>query len=155
MTFSRVCVCVCVCVCAFLYLCFKPTVLSRCVVFRQCNCQDVSSFGMGYCVFCVCVCVCVCVFKAVRKTNGEICKGPEETLNRWQEHFNSLLNNISSDVSQEVLNDVPQLPLREELDLPPSEEEVPEALNSISGNKSGGKNGAQPEMLKCCGGGLS
>ena len=43
--------------------------------------------------------------KAVRKTNGEICKGPEETLNRWQEHFNSLLN-ISSDVSQEVLNDI-------------------------------------------------
>ena len=61
--------------------------------------------------------------KAVRKTNCEICKGPEETLNRWQEHFNSLLN-ISSDVSQEVLDDVPQLPLREELDLPPSEEEV-------------------------------
>ena len=54
--------------------------------------------------------------KAVRKTHGEFCKGPEETLNGWQEHFNSLLN-ISSDVSQEVLDDVLQLPLREELDL--------------------------------------
>ena len=91
--------------------------------------------------------------KAVRKTSGEICKGPEETLNRWQEHFNSLLN-ISSDVPQEVLGDIPQLPLREELDLPPSEEEVLESLNSISWNKSGGKNGVLPEMLKCCGEGL-
>ena len=55
-------VCVCVCVCTFLYLCFRPTVLSRCVVFRQCNCQDVSSFGRDYCVcLCVFVCVCVCV----------------------------------------------------------------------------------------------
>ena len=83
--------------------------------------------------------------KAVRKTNGEICNGPEETLNRWQEHFNSLFN-ISSDVSQEVLDDVSQLPLRED--------GVLEALNSISGNKDGGKNRVLPEMLKCCGEGL-
>ena len=91
--------------------------------------------------------------KAGKRTNGEICKGPEEILNCWQEHFNFLFN-ISSDVSQEVLDNVMQLPLREELDLPPSEEEVLDSLNSISGNKSGGKNGVQSEMLKCCGGGL-
>ena len=90
------------------------------------------------------------ILMAVRKTNGEICKEPEETLNRWQEHFNTLLN-ISSDVPQEVLDDIPQLPLRKELDLPPSKEEVLDALSSIKGNKSGGKNGILPEMLKCCG----
>ena len=86
---------------------------------------------------------------AVRKINGEMCKGPEETLNHWKEHLISLLN-ISSDVSEEVLDDVPQLPL----DLPPSEEEILEALNSFSGNKSGDKNGVLPEMLKCCGEGI-
>ena len=48
-------------------------------------------------------------------------------------------------------DDVSQPPLREELDLPSSEEEVLEALNSISGNKSGGKNGVLSEMLKCYG----
>ena len=55
--------------------------LSRCVIFRQCNCQDVLSFGnvtvkmcclsaiqLSRCVIfwqgllCVCVCVCVCTF---------------------------------------------------------------------------------------------
>ena len=62
------------------------------------------------------------ILMAVRKTKL-ICKEPEETLNRWQEHFNMLLN-ISSDVPQEVLDDILQLPLLKELDLPPSEEEV-------------------------------
>ena len=54
-------------------------------------------------------------------------------------------------MSQEVLDDILQLPLHEKLDLPPSEEEVLESLSSIRGNKSGGKNGVLPEMLKCCG----
>ena len=54
--------CVCayiLCVFLFLFIC-ALNALSRCVVFRQCTCQDVSSFGRGLCV-CVCVCVlCVC-----------------------------------------------------------------------------------------------
>ena len=58
----------CVCVCLLHYLCPKCIVkmcrlsimhLSRCVVFRQCTCQDVSSLGRGPCV---CVCACVCSF---------------------------------------------------------------------------------------------
>ena len=61
--------------------------------------------------------------KTVRKTNDEMYKEPAaeefETLNGRQEHFNSSLN-ISSDVSQEVLDDILHLPLCEELDLHPS-----------------------------------
>ena len=41
-----VCVCVCVCV---------TSLLSRCFVFGQLTCQDVSSLGRGV-TFCVCVC---------------------------------------------------------------------------------------------------
>ena len=66
---STVCVCVCVlrcvifgqgpCVCV---LCISAlNALSRCVVFWQCTCQDVSSLGRGPCV-CVHLCVCVLSF---------------------------------------------------------------------------------------------
>ena len=41
-----------VCVCAF-FIISALNALSRCVVFRQCTCQDVSSLGKGLCV-CVC-----------------------------------------------------------------------------------------------------
>ena len=41
--------CMCACVCVL-------SALSRCVFFRQCTCQDVSSLGRGPCV-CVCVCL--------------------------------------------------------------------------------------------------
>ena len=36
------------------------SLLSRCFVFGQLTCQDVSSLGRGV-TLCVCVCVCVCV----------------------------------------------------------------------------------------------
>ena len=42
------------CVCVF-FIIDVLNALSRCVVFRQCTCQDVSSMGKG-------PCVCVCVF---------------------------------------------------------------------------------------------
>ena len=61
-----------------------------------------------------------CDSKAVRKTIGEICKGPEETLNHWQENYNSLLNITSNVLSQEVLDDVPQLPLQGDVEGSPS-----------------------------------
>ena len=47
-----------VCVCVFIICALNA--LSRCVVFRQCTCQDVSSLGRGPCV-CVHVCVCACL----------------------------------------------------------------------------------------------
>ena len=48
-----------VCVCVFFLFISAINALSRCVVFRQCTCQDLSSLGSGPCV---CVRACVCVF---------------------------------------------------------------------------------------------
>ena len=57
-------------------------------------------------------------------------------------------------VRESVLDSVRQFPVRDELDLPPSEEEVLGALNAVRGNKAGGKNGILPELVKCCGANL-
>ncbi len=92
--------------------------------------------------------------KVIRKSNGEVCVGPEESLSRWQEHFNTVLN-VHSSFTESVLYSVRQCPVRDELDLPPSEEEVLGALDAVRGNKAGGKNGILPELVKCCGANLS
>ena len=91
--------------------------------------------------------------KVIRKSNGEVCVGPEESLSRWQEHFHTVLN-VRSSFTESVLDSVRQRPVRDELDLPPSEEEVLGALNAVRGNKARGKNGILPELVKCCGANL-
>ena len=91
--------------------------------------------------------------KVIRKLNGEVCVGPEESLSRWQEHFHTVLN-VRSSFTESVLDSVRQCPVRDELDLPPSEEEVLGAVSAIRGNKAGGKNGILPELVKCCGANL-
>ena len=74
----------------------------------------------------------------IKKINGEVCVGPVESLNHWHKHFNTVLN-VRSCFSDHVLDDVGQYPIWGELDLPPSEEEVLDALSSIRGSKVGGK----------------
>ena len=83
--------------------------------------------------------------KVIRKSNGEVCVGPEESLSRWQEHFHTVLN-VRSSFTESVLDSVRQCPVRDELDIPPSEEEVLGALSAVRGNKAGGKNGILPEF---------
>ena len=53
-------VCVCACVCVLFLFISALNALSRGVVFRQCTCQDVSSFGRGSSA---CVCVFLCYTK--------------------------------------------------------------------------------------------
>ena len=41
--------------------------------------------------------------------------------------------------------------VREELGMPPSEDEFIATMSSLRGGKAGGNHGVLPEMLKCCG----
>ena len=63
----------CVHVCVFYLFISALNALSRCVVFRQCTCQDVSSLGRGPCV-CVHVCVCVLPFYFCPKCIVKMCR---------------------------------------------------------------------------------
>ena len=60
---------------------------------------------------------------AVKKRDGELCVGLEETLCRWREHFEGALNVISSS-EQTALDNVEQLLLRSELAEPPNQDEI-------------------------------
>ena len=53
-----------------------------------------------------------------------------------------------------AINEVEQHEERTELAVPPTEEEVMEAIGKLKGGKAGGRNGILPEMVKSCGGQL-
>ena len=81
--------------------------------------------------------------KSVRRIDGQLCCGPVETLERWHEHFRSVLN-VSSVFCDTTIDLMPVLPLRESMGSPPSSEEIWEA------GRATGKNSLLPELLKCC-----
>ena len=70
-------------------------------------------------------------------------------LTCWQEHFCQVLN-VQSRFSEDAVSFVQSMAIREELGMPPSEDEITVAVSSLKGGKSGGKNAVLPEMLECC-----
>ena len=87
---------------------------------------------------------------AIRKDNGELTQGPSEVLDRWYQHFDTLLN-VESEYSEEVLEGTTVLPPFTDLDNAPSEEELENALSKLKNGKAGGKNGILPELVRCGG----
>ena len=66
---------------------------------------------------------------------------------RWREHFSQLLNRPSS-VDQSALDQVPQQQAIEELDNPPSMDEMKKAIKQMSCGKASGKDGIPAEVYK-------
>lgn len=56
--------------------------------------------------------------------------------------------NIMCIFDKNVIEAVKQRPVCEDLDLPPSKEEVQKALDAYKCGKKGGKNGLTPELVK-------
>ena len=71
-------------------------------------------------------------------------------LERWTEHFSSLLNRPSS-VSQVALSQIPQNPVITDLDEPPSLDEVQKAINQTSSGRASGKDSIPAEIYKAAG----
>ena len=69
-----------------------------------------------------------------------------EILARWAEHFKGVLNQ-NSDVDWEVLNSLPQQPMRAELSTVPSQSEVLKAIKQLSMNKAPGDDGIPGEIF--------
>ena len=77
----------------------------------------------------------------VRSEDGaDLITKKSEILQRWAEHYRTLLN-CQRDVDMEVLQDFPRLETVHELDQPPTEREVGEALDSLKPGKSPGPDG--------------
>ena len=83
---------------------------------------------------------------AVLKVDGEVTKTPEETKQRWYEHFNSILN-IHSHFHQEVIDDIPSYPTMHDLDDPPTQGELVSALGKLKKGKVGGETEIVAELI--------
>ena len=86
----------------------------------------------------------------VWKEDGSLTQGNEEVVKRWRQHFLKVLN-VPSEYREQAINDLPLLPPIWELDSPPTDEELLQALSKLKKGKAGGKSGILPELILCGG----
>jgi len=72
---------------------------------------------------------------------------PNEILRRWKEHFQQLLNRPST-VDSAAIERLEQHPMRQDLDGPPTFDELQRVLKSLSAGKAPGIDGIPGEVLK-------
>jgi len=87
--------------------------------------------------------------KAIRDLNGQLCATPADSLQRWKQQFNKVLN-TSSLFSDEVINSFPSYVVYDELAGVPTLQEIRDVLSLIAGGKAGGSSRILPEMVKMC-----
>ena len=83
----------------------------------------------------------------LKSKTGEIIKDQAEQLKRWIEHYLELYATINT-VSSTALDDIPDMPLMEELDVIPTQEELSKAIDCLACGKAPGNDGIPPEALK-------
>ena len=70
-----------------------------------------------------------------------------QILERWAEHFNSVLNRPSS-INDEAITRLPQVAVNPDLDIPPSADEVAKAFKQMSSGKAAGNDAIPAEVYK-------
>jgi len=81
---------------------------------------------------------------------SEAAAAHSSVMNRWAEHFKSVLNQ-SRQFDSSVLDDIPQWDTEHSLMDPISLTEVQKAIDRMSSGKSPGQDGLQPELFKAGG----
>lgn len=82
-----------------------------------------------------------------RSADGTLLTGKNDIMKRWSEHFNQLLNRPSQ-ITQEVIQNMPQSPVITSLDDPPTLAEIRKAIKNLLSGKSPGPDGIPPEVFK-------
>ena len=77
-------------------------------------------------------------------------KDQEGLRNRWAEHASTLLNRPSTE-DPTALEQVPQQPILDDLDLPPSVDELTKAIKQTNSGRASGKDGIPAEIYKATG----
>jgi len=88
-------------------------------------------------------------FAPVKSLYGVTLDGRTKILERWKEHFETVLNQSSS-FDMNVLSEISQWPLASRLDEVPTRAEIPKAINQMSKGKAPGTDGIPAEVFKKC-----
>ena len=83
----------------------------------------------------------------LKSKTGEVITDQAKQFERWVEHYLELYatQNVITDAA---LAAIPDLPVMEKLDTPPTEEELSKAINSLASGKSPGSDSIPAEVLK-------
>ena len=87
--------------------------------------------------------------KAIRNLDDRFCATPADSLQRWKQHFDTVLNTFIK-FSNEIIDSFPSYAVCDELANVPTLQEVRDALSMIAWGKAGGNSGILPEMVKVC-----
>ncbi len=80
---------------------------------------------------------------------GVVITDQDKQLERWVEHYLELYS-TQNVVSETALNATPNLPVMEELDILPTEDELGKAVERLSSGKAPGGDGIPSDILKSC-----
>ena len=102
---------------------------------------------------CVCLSVCVCVCLSVRVSalfnadRTKLLTEKDQILERWAEHFNQVLNR-PDEINDAAIASLSQTAINDELDDPPTEDEVKKAIKQLSCGKAPGPDAIHAEVYK-------
>ena len=87
-------------------------------------------------------------YPSVKSKDGKtLITEPTGILNRWVEHFDSVLNQ-PSDFDMSVLDRIPQWEVNAGLAVPPTLKEVEDSIKQLSAGKAAGADGIPPDIYK-------
>ena len=90
-----------------------------------------------------------CTVESPGEYNGVTLTDRTKILERWKEHFETVLNQSSS-FDMNVLSEIPQWPLASRLEEVPTRAEIQKAINQMSNGKAPGTDGIPAEVFKKC-----
>jgi hypothetical protein len=85
----------------------------------------------------------------IKLSTGDLITDKDAQLRRWVEHYAELYSS-QPPVSQTAIESTEQLSVLDELDAPPTQEELSRALDQLRPGNAPGNDGIPPDLLKCC-----
>ena len=86
-------------------------------------------------------------YAPIKDADGTLLKDNAKILMRWAEYYASLFNSSNS-TDQSVIEELPQMPVVSEMDVPPTLEEVRTSIGSLKNDKAPGPDGLPSEIFK-------
>ena len=83
----------------------------------------------------------------LKSAEGDIIKDPSKQMERWAEHYQELYSRETT-VTNTALENTPPLPAMDELNEPPTIEELSKAIDSLASGKASGSDNIPPEVVK-------
>ena len=83
----------------------------------------------------------------LKSATGVVITDRGEQMERWAEHYRELFSRENT-VTDAAIESTNPLPVIDELDVPPSAEELSNAINSLACGKAPGNDGIPPEVIK-------